>query len=209
MSTYKLTYFNGKGAAETARFVFAQAGVKYEDVRLEWEGEEWIKLKPNTPTGKLPLLEVDGKQMPGSLPITRYLAEKFGLAGSNDFENGLVAAAVDVVTDFSQKLVKVHFEKDEARKTELQKTFMEEDIPSYWGIIENFIKKNNSDDGWVFGNKPTYADFLIYNTLEYIFMGYPETQFAEKFPGVYKLKQSVAALPNIDKWLKERPVTEH
>ena len=35
MPSYKLIYFNFRMAGEVIRFVFAQAGVKYEDVRVE------------------------------------------------------------------------------------------------------------------------------------------------------------------------------
>lgn len=205
MASYKLVYFNARGGAEVSRFIFAQAGVKYEDVRVE--REEWAKLKPSTPTGKLPLLEVDGKQIPASGPMARYLAEKFGLAGCNDLENAILAGIIDVVKDFQQKLVKVFYEKDEGRKAELQKTLKEEDIPSYWGVIEGMIKKNNCGAGWVFGEKPTYADFSIYCVAEYVVMMCPD--FFDKFPGIFKLKGALEALPNIAKWLKERPVTEH
>ena len=44
MSTYKLTYFPLRARAELARFVFVQAGVKYEDVRVTFE--KWPELKP-------------------------------------------------------------------------------------------------------------------------------------------------------------------
>ena len=44
MPSYKLYYFPGRGRAELSRFVFAQAGVQYEDERVQ--GEEWGKLKP-------------------------------------------------------------------------------------------------------------------------------------------------------------------
>ena len=42
MSTYKLYYFNFRGGGETIRIIFAQAGVKYEDIRFS-EGEQWAK----------------------------------------------------------------------------------------------------------------------------------------------------------------------
>jgi len=45
MPTYKLTYFNGKGRAETTRLVFAAAGIKYEDKRVE--KADWGALKPS------------------------------------------------------------------------------------------------------------------------------------------------------------------
>ena len=41
MSTYKLYYFNSRGRAEPIRIIFAQAGVKYEDVRFE--REQWAQ----------------------------------------------------------------------------------------------------------------------------------------------------------------------
>lgn len=98
MSNYKLIYFNARGRAEVSRLIFAQAGVEYEDKRVA--GEEWAKLKPTTPTGSLPLLEVDGKQLTGSGVIARFLAERFGLAGSNDIENAEIAGIIDVLEDF-------------------------------------------------------------------------------------------------------------
>ena len=44
MPTYRISYFPGRGRAEVMRLLFAQAGVEYEDRRLE--GDEWQALKP-------------------------------------------------------------------------------------------------------------------------------------------------------------------
>ena len=43
MSSYKLTYFNGRGRGEIARMLFAAAGKEFEDVRIEFP--DWPKLK--------------------------------------------------------------------------------------------------------------------------------------------------------------------
>lgn len=45
MPNYKLTYFNARARAELIRLIFAQAGVKYEDVRIP--REDWQKHKPS------------------------------------------------------------------------------------------------------------------------------------------------------------------
>ena len=41
----KLTYFNVRGRAEPARLILAQAGVDYQDIRIE--REDWPKVKPS------------------------------------------------------------------------------------------------------------------------------------------------------------------
>jgi glutathione S-transferase len=43
MTKYKLVYFNFRGRAELIRYIFAQAGVEYEDQRITYE--EWDSLK--------------------------------------------------------------------------------------------------------------------------------------------------------------------
>ena len=41
----KLTYFNLRGRAEPSRLILAQAGIEYEDNRIEQA--DWPKLKPS------------------------------------------------------------------------------------------------------------------------------------------------------------------
>lgn len=202
MPTYKLIYGNARGRAEVCRFIFAQAGVQYEDCRLE--NEEWPKLKPNTPTGMLPILEVDGKPLTGSEPMARYLAENFGLAGSSDFENAQLAGIIDVLNDFMGKLVDFYYIEEEERKASVKKRFEEEYIAKYWGILESMFQKNSS--GWIFGDKPTYADLHLYGAFEHMAVVFPT--FFDLYPGMAKLKVAVESLPNIAHWLKTRPKTE-
>ncbi len=129
------------------------------------------------------------------------MAERLGLAGGNDLENAELGGIIDILFDFMPKLVPLFFEKDEEKKKQLAKAINEEHIPKYWAILEKWIQDNNSDGGWIY---PTYADFSIYCTLDTV------VKFeADLYPGVGKLKAAVEALPNIAKWIKERPQTEH
>uniref|UniRef100_A0A1I7XEN0 glutathione transferase n=1 Tax=Heterorhabditis bacteriophora TaxID=37862 RepID=A0A1I7XEN0_HETBA len=77
MVHYKLTYFNGRGAAEISRQLFALAGQEYEDVR--YERDEWPQHKDEMPFGQIPVLEVDGKKLAQSYAINRFLARQFGI----------------------------------------------------------------------------------------------------------------------------------
>ena len=197
MPQYKLTYFNGRGRAEVSRLIFAQAGVEYEDKRVS--SEEWGQLKPQTPFGYMPILEVDGKILSGSVPIARFLAERYGLAGSNDVENAEIAGIVDLIQDFGAEFFKSIFEKDEARKAEIKKKLDEELIPKYMTNLEKLV----TAEGWLYGSKVTYADLLFFDFSSRL----PEG-VVPKYPGLKALNKKVEALPNIAKWLKDRPVTQ-
>ena len=58
MPGIKLTYFNGRGRAETARYVLAYAGAEYEDNRIT--GEQFAELKPSLNYGQLPVKHESG-----------------------------------------------------------------------------------------------------------------------------------------------------
>ena len=197
MSQYKLTYFNGRARAELIRLVLAQAGVQYEDHRIV--GEDWKDLKPKTPFGTVPILEVDGKTLGGSIPIAVFLAQRHGLAGANDFENAEIAGIMDCLGDLILGLMAMLFEKDEAHKAELKKKLHEVDVPQKFGILE----KKVSPEGWLYGSKVTYVDLAFFNFVE----RFPSEVLA-KFPGLKALVEKVGALPNIAKWVKERPDTK-
>ncbi len=205
MPAYKVFYYNAKGRAEPIRFIFAQARVAYEDKRLKWHGKDWAELKPTTQYGTLPLLEVDGKQLAGSGPIARFLAERFGLAGSNDFENADIAGIDDVIYDLAQLVINVYFEKAETRKADLKKALLETHLPRYLGVLEK--RASASPEGWLWGTKLTWPDFHFYVVLAGL-PGYLEQQVPDvlkSYPALTKLMTSVETLPNIAMWIKERP----
>ena len=203
MSQYRLIYFNSKGRAELTRFIFAQAGVKYEDKRIT--KEEWVELKPLTQYGYVPILEEDGQSISGSIVIARYLAEKpeFGLAGSNAIENAQIASLADFLGDLQMQAAKTHYAPDETSKAELIKKLAEEAVPKYIGKLETFSERTR--EGYLWGNKLTWVDFYAYLLISWINM---ITPFLDKYPNVKKLTETVENLPNIAKWIKERPVTQ-
>ena len=207
MSSYKLIYFNAKGRGEIIRYIFAQAGVKYEDNRVT--KEEWPELKPNTPYGVLPILEVDGKQLAGGLVIAQYLAQlkEFDLAGSNEFENAEIAGIVAFIEDFVKEVIKLHFENDPTRKADLVKNFKESVVPKYLGKLNQLAKDNG---GYLWKAKRTWADLYVATVLA--MLSGRDKEFSDAlekhFPDLLKLHNTVESLPNIAKWIKERPVTE-
>ncbi len=199
MPTYKLTYFEARGRAEVGRFIFKQADVEFEDVRIK--KDKWPAFKPTTPYGSLPMLEVDGKILAGSRSIHRYLAEEFGLAGSNAWENAELDSIVDVGIDIGNILEAIYLEADETVKAERLENLEKESGPKYLGIFEKLISNNGGT--WLYGSKVTYVDLALYSVVGWIKLMAPA--IADKYPCVQANVEAVEALPNIAKWLKERP----
>ena len=207
MPTYKLYYFPGRGKAELIRWIFVQAGVPYEDKRIA--GEEWAAFKPKTPFGSMPVLDIDGKLFAGSGPIARYLAEELGLAGSNAIENCELASLNDVMDDLFEKLVTFFLEKDEARKATLKKDLDDTQLPKYLGILNKHIKDNGSPEGWIYGQKLTYIDLRVALLSDVVVTAGGAANALDAYPDLAKLKATIEALPNIAKWIQERPKTEY
>lgn len=203
MPTYKLYYFNSRGNAEAIRLIFAQAGVKYEDVRLS--SEQWVEFKPKTPYGTMPVLDIDGKILSGSGPISRYLAKQYGLAGEDDIARLVLEGAEDAINDLKAKIGSVVFEKDEDKKAAQKKDFDEKLLPRILGGLENLAASN--PDGWFYGSKVSYVEFWFIQVVEYLQMLNPTV--LDKYPALKKLNESTRNLPNIAKWIKERPETAY
>eukprot|EP00927_Polykrikos_kofoidii_P081169 TRINITY_DN7833_c0_g1_i1.p1 TRINITY_DN7833_c0_g1~~TRINITY_DN7833_c0_g1_i1.p1 ORF type:complete len:221 (+),score=38.17 TRINITY_DN7833_c0_g1_i1:51-713(+) len=76
----KVTYFGVKGAAFPAQCCLEIGGVEYEGKSVTME--EWAAVKPSTPTGVLPIMELaDGSVIPESGAISRVCAGAAGLLG--------------------------------------------------------------------------------------------------------------------------------
>jgi len=202
---YKLTYFNGRGRAETMRQLFALAGVDYEDHRVE--RDQWPALKPGTPFGQMPLLEVDGVTLCQSHSCARYLARKFNLAGKTELEQAQADMIVDCLDDSVKPIYSFFFEKDEAKKEECKKNFREEQLPVSLGHLENILKSNNGGDGYFVGKELTWADLTFINTIDWAAM-YLSADLLASYPKMKALKERVEKLPKVAAWIAKRPKTD-
>jgi len=207
MPLYTLVYFNGRGRAEVARLLFAQAAVRYEDKRLE--GDEWPKLKPTTKTGSLPYLKIDGYELPQSMAIARFLAREFSMYGVNNLE----MAKVDVILDTMEELLvaggRMRYGPD-ADKPKLYETLLEK-AKSSFKLMSDLLRESGT--GWLVGKKVSVADFAAYHycslLLQFGSMGDGQlTKVYDDATGLAQHSERVASLPNIKDWIKKRPVTD-
>ena len=204
MSTYKLTYFNGRGLAETSRLIFAAAGQKFEDVRFE--REQWPAIKPTTPLGQVPVLEVDGVKIPQSTAIARFLAKRFNLAGKTDVEQAQVDVVVDTIQDLFHAFLPIIREQDETKKKELIAKFVGEDLEKHLKNLETLGKLYSNGGQFFVGNSLTWADLMCHEFGQKLFTY--DANCLNNFPWLQANRAAVEQQPKISEYLKNRPKTE-
>jgi len=204
----KLTYFNGRGLAETSRLILAESGVEWEDKRFGDRSElETMKAAGLLPFGQVPLYEQGSFKLSQSNAIARYLARKHGLAGHTDEEAAVAESIVEcIVADLRPALIKINYEKmfSDEQKAQLKTTFLTETLPKFIAIFESVLQKNGGD--YICGRNFTYADIALYQFFTTpVWKDAPSVQLG---PLLKALVDRVASRPRIAKWVKERPVTD-
>lgn len=211
MSTYKLYSFRKIDPGEVIRFIFHHAGQKFDDVRIG--RDEWPELQEQMPCGELPVLEVNGKKLAGTLAIAAFMANKLGLAGSDDaWDRAQLDSICNLVLETVVVLSRYWSETDpslrERKKAEVLKTA----VPQRLKMINKYIEDNGSSEGFVNGKQVTYVDFFIHflfcDVLTHVYPVQEQQQEACKYPAVSRLCKTVHNHPNIKKYLDSRPTSD-
>ncbi|XP_003703956.1 glutathione S-transferase S1 [Megachile rotundata] len=201
MPSYKLTYFNVSGLGEPIRFILHQSGIPFEDKRLTFE--EWPQVKAQMPLGQVPVLEIDGKPLYQSKAISRYLAKKNNLYGSNDLEAYEIDATIDTLDDLRTAFSQYYWEKDAAVKSRLKET-LDTKKPFILQKLDEQVKKNG---GYFVGGKLTWPDLTFASQVEML-NSINESDVTAGYPSLQKLVQTVKSLPKIKAYLDKRPKTQ-
>ncbi|CAA93086.1 Glutathione S-transferase 4 [Caenorhabditis elegans] len=197
MPNYKLLYFDARALAEPIRIMFAMLNVPYEDYRVSVE--EWSKLKPTTPFGQLPILQVDGEQFGQSMSITRYLARKFGLAGKTAEEEAYADSIVDQYRDFifffRQFTSSVFYGSDADHINKVRFEVVEPARDDFLAIINKFLAKSKS--GFLVGDSLTWADIVIADNLTSLLKnGFLDFNKEKKLEEFYNKIHSIPEIKN-------------
>uniref|UniRef100_T1JF51 glutathione transferase n=1 Tax=Strigamia maritima TaxID=126957 RepID=T1JF51_STRMM len=204
---YRLLYFDVRGLGESIRFLFAHLKIDYEDVRFPHDGgmsAEWKKLKPKQPFGKVPVLEVDGEAIAEARAIGRYIAREYGLAGKNNLEAAKCDMIVSALRDFNENRWKVIMEQDPAKKEELKKVLLDDEVPRY---CEGLMKQMKNSQ-YLVGDSLTWADITVANTLYEFRNDFPEVCKQEKYKSLNEHVDRIHNLPGIKDWMAKRPKTQ-
>ena len=199
MSNFKLYTFSRTDCGEVIRLILLQSGQKFEEVRVK---EDWPKLKEQMPWGSLPVLEVDGKKLGGTVAIAEYLGETLGLAAGGDaWSRAQLNSICDVVVEAIIILGRYWSESDPDLKAKKKAEILKEAVPKVLGKINGRIQKSGSPDGYSCCNQLTYADFFIHflfcDVLTRVYSPIEQKEEAMKYPWVRKLCETMHKQPNL------------
>ncbi|KAK3917712.1 Hematopoietic prostaglandin D synthase [Frankliniella fusca] len=205
MPSYKLTYFPVRGRGEHLRLMFAYAKVQYEDNRITQD--QWPALKPKTPFGQLPVLEIDGVMVEQSVALARYLAKQFGLDGKTDMERLQADVFVAHIDDLRNQYSAMFREQDPDKKAEILKNIQTNVVPSFFEKLNDRVAKNG---GFTAGKTILWSDIILAEFLDALTIRktIEPADLASKYPHLAKVKDAVFNTPSVKAYLDKRPHTD-
>ncbi|ODM99991.1 Glutathione S-transferase [Orchesella cincta] len=204
MSTpsYRLIYFNLRVLGEPIRFLFNYIGVPFEDVRIDRD-KEWAALKPSTGWGKLPILEIDGKQqICQSHAIAKYLARKYNLDGANELESAKCDEYVGAANDLRLEWRRFWFEQDQTKKQQMKEEFRDIIAPSYLTKYSKALEENGGK--YLVGSGLTWTDFFLPVFFE-LFEDTIDKNILDPYPILKEYKANIFSIPQVKKSIENRP----
>ncbi|CAP22324.1 Protein CBR-GST-13 [Caenorhabditis briggsae] len=204
MVHYKLTYFLSRGLADVSRQLFHLAGVEFEDERLN--RDQFLERKDTFPFKQVPVLTVDGLEIPQSMAIARYLARKFGFSGATPEEQAMVDAFVDQFKDFYSEIHDYFYAKLGINQLDGDEQKTKVLIPArdkFLALLVSFLKKSKS--GFLVDSGLTFADLIIIDNMTTLINWQPE--YADGYPEILAWRDRVMNYPKLKEWIEKRPVT--
>lgn len=201
MSRIKLIYFDFPGGrGEDCRLALHVAGVEFEDERVVFK--DWPALKPETPYGSLPVLEIEGAgTLAQSNAILGLIGTRFGLLPEDDFQAARHRAILNAVEDLSAQIARTNDSEDEDRKKKLRQELAQDYMKTWAQNVEKQI-----EGPFVAGSRISVADLKLYILVNWIKKGLdhiPKDYF-DSYPCLSGLFDAVAAHPKVIDWYAAR-----
>ena len=157
-----------------------------------------------TPLGQLPLLEVEGETLAQSVAIARYLARQHGLAGNTEIAAAQADMVIDSLADIMGPVAAMMRETDEQRKADMKTRFSTETLPGWLTMLERLLTRRGGK--YFAGGELSWADLAVFNVIDNMDGRLADFNIGD-YPNLDNLTARVRDLPNINKWLQDRPVT--
>lgn len=195
----RLFYFDAPmSRGEECRLALHVGGVDFEDVRLDREA--WLAMKPTTPFGSLPVLEMPGKPpLAQSNAILVLIGRRHGLHPQDDFEAARHEAMMCHVEDLRATIGPTLRMSDPAEKQKAREALVASYLPTWAENVEHQI----GDGPFFAGAKLHVVDFKLHMTVRWLSAGtvdhIPATIFSA-CPKLTRVHDAVRDDPRIKAW---------
>lgn len=203
MSKPRLIYFDFAGSrGEECRIALHLAGVDFDDVRIPIG--DWPKIKPETPFGSLPVLEIAGKPpLAESNAILVYIGRQHGLHPQDDLDAAYHEALMSYAEDLRATVGPTLRITDETEKRTAREELARNFLPT-WGAN---VERQLGESPFVAGDKLHVVDIKLYMIVRWFASGtvdhVPTTVF-DSCPKLLRLYRSVGEHAGVKAWW-ERP----
>ena len=194
----KLTYFDiAASRGEECRLALFVAGVDFEDNRLKRDA--WMALKPNTPFGSLPTLEVEGKRtLSQSNAILSFIGRSHGLLPKDEWEAARMLSLMSAAEDLRHAVDKTMGIKDPAELAQRRAALVEGPIRTWGASVEKQVV-----GPFASGENLTVADIKLYIVMNWFKKGvldHVPSDVLASFPKLEGLFNAVKQHPKIVEW---------
>ena len=206
----KIIYFNFPfWRAEVARIPLYISNTKFEDKRIT--SEEFSYIKENgkmtdgtiIPFSQLPVLVIDGQSIAQTGAIARICGKISGFYPDSLVEAGKVDQIIDTATDINMLMRPSMREQDPVKKKLMRQELSKNDLPKYFGFLEDLLKEENI---WFSNNKMTIADIAIWRLMGWLKSGVIDDipqDITDDFNKLNRVYNEVNNNPDIKRWVSE------
>ncbi len=204
MNKPKLTYFDAPvSRGEECRLALYVAGVDFDDNRVK--SAAWPALKPSTPFGSMPVLEMPGQPpLAQSNAILTLIGRLHGLHPTDLFEAARHESVMHYVEDLRANVSPTLRIADAAEKQAAREKLATAFLPT-WG---KNVEKNILSEGPFFGGASLQVvDLKLYMTVRWFKSGVvdhvPATVF-DAFPKLIRIHDAVRDHARVQAWYARR-----
>ena len=206
----KIIYFNFPfWRAEVARIPLYISNTKFEDKRIS--SEEFSYIKENgkmtdgtiIPFSQLPVLVIDGQSIAQTGAIARICGKISGFYPESLVEAGKVDQIIDTATDINMLMRPSMREQDPEKKKLMRQELSKNDLPKYFGFLENLLKDENI---WFAENRMTIADIAIWRLMGWLKSGVIDDipqDITDDFNKLNRVYNEVNNNTDIKRWVSE------
>ena len=182
----KIVYFDFNfWRVDILRLSLAYGNIAYEYERIP--RSNWINFKKNYPFEQLPVMNIDGNEYCHTHSLAIFCSSISNLYDSNIKNQLIINQVIDWANDITYRIAHSIREKDEEKSKKLRKVFIQKDLFSWFGFLEQFYR-NNSKNAF-FTGKLSIADITAWRVIRWFTCGKLDqipNDFIKDFPNLYE-----------------------